>query len=89
MVTAEDIERAENLLSALYGENLPRQLEHLQVDGGAVDAVCEHCWRVIKQAYPDLYPSMDPRLVPGVNTMLIHLFLVGLLAGRHSVKEIT
>jgi hypothetical protein len=88
LITAEDIERAENVLSVIYGEDLPRQLEHLQVQGEAVDAVCVHCWQVIERAYADSFRNMDPRLQAAINTMLVHMFLVGLIAGRHSMKEI-
>lgn len=89
MITSTDIERAENVLTVIYGEELPRQLEHLQVEGEAIDAVCQHCWRIVQAKYGDAYATLDPRLTAAINTMLVHMFLVGLVSGRHSAREIT
>lgn len=87
MITSEDIERAERVLMVVYGGDLGRQLESLQVDRPTIDNLILHAWDVIDKRMPER-AAMSGSLTAGINTMYVHMFLLGLIAGRNSVREI-
>ena len=87
MIDGAAIERAEKVLRVVYGGDLGRQLANLQVERAAVDNVVEHCWNVIDARYPER-ASMSGGLTGAINTMLVHMLLIGVIAGRHQAKEI-
>lgn len=88
MIDGEAFERAENTLKVVYGGDLGRQLSALEVDRDALDNVLEHCRDVIDRRYREARHNMDPRLEAGYMTMIVHMFLVGLIAGRNSLRVI-
>jgi tRNA A37 N6-isopentenylltransferase MiaA len=84
VISAEDIERAEKVLSVVYSTGgIDRQLAQLEVDLDAFDNFIS----ALREQIHKLYPQWDPRIDPAINTMFGHGFLVGLLCGR-AVKEI-
>lgn len=87
MIDGEAIARAENVLKVVYGGDLGRQLTNLQVDREVVDNVVRHCWDVIDSRYPER-ATMSGSMTAAINTMLVHMLLVGIVAGRHSAREI-
>lgn len=87
MIGSEEIERAENVLSVVYGGDLGRQLTSLQVERPVIDNVIEHCWNVIDKRNPER-ASMTGGLTAGINTMFVHMFLLGLISGRNSIRSI-
>lgn len=88
MITASDLDRAERVLRIVYGDDLGRQLEALQVDREAVDNLVQHGWDVIDNHYRSALRAIDPRLQAAINTLLLHCLLVGMIAGRNSVRVI-
>jgi hypothetical protein len=87
MIDSAAIERAENVLQVVYGGDLGRQLTALQVERETIDNVIQHCWDVIDGRNPER-AAMAGTLTAGINTMLVHMFLLGLISGRNSVREI-
>lgn len=87
MIGSTEIERAERTLQVVYGGDLGRQLEHLQVERAAVDNVIQHVWDVVDSRNPER-ASMSGSLLGGLNTGLVHMFLLGLIAGRNSIRSI-
>lgn len=88
MIDARAIERAETTLQVVYGASLDRQLENLQVDREAFDNALQHGKGAIQRHYGETYRSMDPRLEAAFNTLLMHMFLTGVICGRNSIREI-
>lgn len=84
MIDSEDIERAERIISVVYGQGMERQLEAMQVDNDAFYGVLEHCKEVVRRRYSTEWNRMDPRLEPAIATMFGHAFMLGLVAGRNS-----
>lgn len=87
MIGSTEIERAEHVLQVVYGGDLGRQLENLQVERPVIDNVVEHCWNVIDKRNPER-AAMSGGLTAGINTLFVHMFLIGLIAGRNSVQVI-
>lgn len=87
MIDGADIERAEKVLRVVYTGDLGRQLAGLEIEREAVDNVVQHCWDVIDSRYPER-AAMSGSLTAAVNTMLVHMLLVGVIAGRHAAREI-
>lgn len=88
MIDASAIERAEKTLQVVYGQSVERQLEHLQVEREAFDALLQHRKGILQRRYSEAYASLDPRLETGLNTIMMDIFLTGLVAGRNSIREI-
>lgn len=85
MIGAEQIERAEKVLQVVYkADTLDRQLTDLQVDPDAFDNFITELRVMMHARYTDL----DPRLLPAINTLFGHGFLVGVICGRAAAKEI-
>ena len=85
MIGAHEIERAENVLSVVYGGDLGRQLEALQVQREAVDNVIQHVWDVIDARIPER-AAMSGQLTASMNTALLHMLLIGIVAGRNAAR---
>lgn len=84
-----DIERAEKILQVIYGDqNIPRQLQSMQIDREAFDAWINHRKQSAFKHYFKAYKEMDPRIEAAFNTLLMHFFLVGVVCGRDEVQEI-
>jgi len=88
MIASHEVERAEQVLKVIYGGDLERQLEHLQVDREVIANMVSHCWEIIDRHYKGSRSAMDPRLTAPINTMLVHFFLVGVVAGKNAEREI-
>lgn len=92
VIGAREIETAEQMLSAVYGstpENAPRQLNNLEVDREAFDQLLSHRLNTLKARYSRAWQAMDPTLEPAINTLLMHFFLCGLVAGRIDARELS
>lgn len=88
MIGSEQITRAERLLQVVYRDGIARQLELLKVEAEALDNFVSANIQTIKTHYGELWASVDPRLEPALNTLFVHSFLVGIVAGRHSERGI-
>jgi hypothetical protein len=89
VIGAEDIERAERTLQIVYRDkNMIRQLENLQVSREAFDNFLRELVEIQRGYYRDAMARMDPNLEASYNTMLMHFFLVGVIAGRNSERVI-
>lgn len=88
MIGSAEMERAEKTLQVVYGGDLGRQLGALRIEREALDNVLEHCIRVIDRHYTQARRAMDPRLGSAYNTMMVHLFLMGVIAGRNSARVV-
>lgn len=83
MVTGESIERAERILQVTYREGtVPGQLMAMEVDQEAFNIWLGHRKQSAFKHYWAAYKSTDPRIEQAFNTLLMHFFLVGLVAGR-------
>lgn len=83
MIGAEEIERAERILQVTYQEgDTPAQLRDMEVEIGAFNAWLEARKGSAMNPYFRAYKNMDPRLEPAWNVLLMHFFLVGIVAGR-------
>ena len=89
VINAERLTRAERVLQVAYNQpTIDRQLESMQVDKEAFDMLLKRRVANVRANYPREWKAMDPRLEPALNTLFMHFFLVGLVAGRTAVKEI-
>lgn len=89
MIGSHEIERAEKTLQVVYGgSSLDRQLAAFQIEREAFDNFLAHNTGVIKQRYGNAWHEMDPRLEPAINTMLVHMFLTGLICGHNEMRTI-
>lgn len=88
MIDSGALERAERVLTVVHGQGIERQLEALRVDRDAFDSFIYQTKQVVKERYPDMWASMDPRLEAALNTILGHSFMIGLVAGRDSERGI-
>lgn len=83
MIAAEEIERAERILQVTYQEqDAPAQLRSMEVNREAFDMWIGQRKESAFKRYWGAYKSMDPRIEAAFNTLLMHFFLVGLVAGR-------
>jgi hypothetical protein len=83
MVGAAELERAERILQIVYQENdAPAQLRNSEVEIEAFNTWLGHRKDSAFKHYYRAYKNMDPRLDQAFNTLLMHFFLVGLVAGR-------
>lgn len=83
MVGADQIERAERILQIVYKEqSVPSQLAQAEVEQEAFDNWLNHRVGSAMRHYARAYQNSDPRLKGAYNTLLMHFFLVGLVAGR-------
>lgn len=83
VVGGEQIERAERILQVTYREDsVPAQLRASEVDMEAFTTWLGHRKDTAFAHYYAAYRSMDPRIEQAFNTLLMHFFLVGLVAGR-------
>ena len=88
-VNLQDIEKAERVLQVSYGDqNIPRQLQSLEVNREAFDAWINHRKESAFKHYFKAYKDTDPRIEAAFNTLLMHFFLVGLVCGRGEVAVI-
>lgn len=88
MIASEDIERAETVLRVVYGLGMEQQLEHVKVERESFDNFLKGIIALVKQRYGTAWAEMDPRLEPAIATMFGHAFLVGIVAGRNSERQI-
>jgi hypothetical protein len=83
MVGPEQIERAERILQVTYQENdAPAQLRQMEVEIEAFNTWLDHRKGSAMKHYYRAYKNTDPRIESAFNTLLMHFFLVGLVAGR-------
>jgi hypothetical protein len=87
MITAENIERAEKILSQTYKIAIgdPRIImDRARVSREACDALMSH--HRITCFNPNTGPLMDidPRLEPAIMTMFLHFFAIGAISQRAS-----
>jgi hypothetical protein len=89
MINAEALARAETVLQVAYqsAPDYGRQLSLLEVEREAFDNLLTRRITHVKRQYP-AWKTMDPVIEPALNTLFMHFFLVGLVAGRHSVREL-
>jgi hypothetical protein len=86
-IDAAALERAETVLQVVYGQGVDRQLAALEIDREAWDSFLQQNWAILRGRYPDMTAAMDPRLEPAFNTIFTHCLMVGLVAGRDSVRR--
>jgi len=89
IIGAEEIERAERLLSVTYGstpDSAPRQLANLNVDRDAFDQFLAQRLDLVKRRYQRAWAAMDPTIEPAINTLLMHFFLTGIVLGRADAR---
>lgn len=89
MIDSRAIERAEKTLQVVYGGPVDRQLQTFQVEREAFDKFLAANVATIKQRYGSAYRDMDPRLEPAWMTLMLHMFLIGLVCGHNEIREIT
>lgn len=79
-ISAIDIERAEKLLR-LRGEwgGMLAVHDTANIDSDAVARWVDHH---INGTLPRSALDLDPRVVPALNTIAVHFFMVGILCGR-------
>lgn len=85
MIDGEALERAEKVLAMIYGlemTNMDRQLQDLKIDRDAFENLLKSRIGDVKKHYWQAWHRMDPRIEPAMNTIFMHIFLVGVLAGR-------
>jgi hypothetical protein len=89
MIDGEAMERAERMLQITYtnAEDMPRQLTGLEVDHDAFATWMGHRKGSAMRHYADAHRAMDPRLEAAFNTLLMHFFLVGIVAGRNETLD--
>lgn len=89
MINAEALARAETVLQVAY-TSMPdygRQLSAMEVEREAFDNLLQRRVGHVKKQYPS-WKTMDPQLEPALNTLFMHFFLVGIVAGRHQAREL-
>jgi len=88
MITGEDIERAERMLSIIYEENsVPRQMQQSEVDLDSFNNFLQSRVGLAHDRQPVQWRKVDPRVHHAYNTLLMHFFLVGLTIGRTQEAE--
>jgi len=90
VINSEALARAETVLQVAY-QGYPdygRQLEAMTVEREAFDNLLQRRVGIVKREYPS-WKTMDPKIEPALNTLFMHFFLVGLIAGRHQARELT
>lgn len=89
MIGPDEIERAERMLQLVYGgtPDAPRQLSNLEIEREAFDQFLTHRINTLRKSHDRAWRAMDPRLEPAINTLLMHFFLTGVVAGRFDAKE--
>jgi hypothetical protein len=89
VIDAEALARAETVLQVAYAgaPDYGRQLTYLEIEREAFDNLLNRRVSIVKQKYP-AWKTMDPVIEPAINTLLMHFFLVGIIAGRHAAKEL-
>jgi hypothetical protein len=89
MINAEALARAETVLQVAYAgaPDYGRQLSALEVEREAFDNLLQRRVGHVKREYP-AWKTMDPKIEPAINTLFMHFFLVGLIAGRHQAREL-
>lgn len=89
MIGATEIERAERTIRVLYREpSVIIQMENLQVDREAFNQWLTSLLDVQANYHRDAMLRMNTRLQASYNTLLMHMFLVGIVAGRNSERVI-
>jgi hypothetical protein len=89
VIGANELARAEQVLQVAYGQpDYGRQLSALQVEREAFDNLLHRRVGKVQNQYKKEWKAMDPRMEPALNTLFMHFFLVGVVAGRHSEREI-
>jgi hypothetical protein len=89
VISSHELERAEHTLKVVYGgSSLDRQLKAFQVEREAFDNFLAANVEVIKQRYGNAYHEMDPRLEPAWMTLMLHMFLSGLICGHNEMRTI-
>jgi len=90
VIGSEQIEKAEIMLQAIYGaspDDAMRQLGNLEVDRDAFDQFLQHRIGTLRNRYNRAWRAMDPAIEPAFNTLLLHFFLTGLVAGRVDARQ--
>jgi hypothetical protein len=83
MVTSEEIERAERILSIIYEENsTPRQLKKVEVEIADFNNWLVSRTEAARDTRRIKWGQTDPRVHQAYNTLLMHFFLCGLVIGR-------
>lgn len=82
IVTADDLQVAETILvqALAGGTDLDLQLFRAGIENEAIHNFCGHHIVTLGRRLP----MMDPRLDPALRTMLRHVLLVGVIAGRRA-----
>lgn len=86
MISAEDLEKAEKVLSRTYQIAVGAQATHRVLDRARIDRIAAEKFLVHhKQVLFARYlPDVDPRTEPAVMTMLLHMLCVGAVSQRMS-----
>ena len=89
VIGAHEIERAEYTLRVIYGgASLDRQLSAFQIEREAFDNFLTHSMNVLKKRYGSSYQDMDPGLEPAWATMMVHMFMTGIIVGHNQIRGI-
>lgn len=80
-IRGEDLERSERLIKVLFekGDWPESALKHFNIDLEAMSLFIRHEVATLRQIYADI----DPRHEAAIATLMLHLFLCGVAAGRH------
>lgn len=84
LITAENIETAEKLLSISYQVTPDQRIiaERAGVEPEALDNLLKHHKQRLFNPQTGYMPNLDPRIEPALMTMMMHFFAVGAIANR-------
>jgi hypothetical protein len=87
MIDAEDIGRAERMLSIIYRDSdIPRQLRDSEVDMDSFNNFLMDRTAVAEEHHKAEWRSTKPGVHQAYNSLLMHFFLVGLTIGRQETR---
>ena len=91
MIGASDINQAERLLRIVVGDGMdvPGQFSHYQIDRMAYENYHQEQMSLLIRRSQEINAPIPQKLVPTINTLMVHHFLVGFVCGRSSPIERT